>query len=123
MAAQMPPLVDRDLFFGEVEIAGAQLSPDGQFISFLKPHKGTRNIWVKRAAEPFSAARPISAETKRPIQGYFWSRDSRFVLFAQDEGGAEARTIWVPKSGKQPVKLQANLPQMGGATLTAELLP
>ncbi|MCU0229238.1 MAG: hypothetical protein MUF01_16535, partial [Bryobacterales bacterium] len=82
--AQMPPLVDRDLFFGEVEIAGAQLSPDGQFISFLKPHKGTRNIWVKKATEPFSAAKPITAETKRPIQGYFWSRDSKFVLYSQD---------------------------------------
>jgi hypothetical protein len=44
---QQPPIIDRKLFFGEIEIAGAQISPDGQYLSFLKPYKGTRNIWVK----------------------------------------------------------------------------
>jgi hypothetical protein len=39
------------------------------------------------------------------------------------EGGAETRTIWVSKEGNRPVKMQATLPQMGGAVLTAELLP
>src|SRR5687767_14180440 len=43
-----PPLIDRDLFFGDPEISGAQLSPDGKFIAFVKPFKGNRNIWVKR---------------------------------------------------------------------------
>jgi len=42
--AQQPPIIDRQQFFGEVQIAGAQISPDGQYISFLKPYKGTRNI-------------------------------------------------------------------------------
>ena len=59
--ADQPPLIDRNLFFGEIAISGAQISPDGRFISFLKPYKGTRNIWVKGADEPFSAARPVSA--------------------------------------------------------------
>lgn len=44
---QLPPLVDRDKFFGNPEIADAQLSPDGKWIAFLKPYKETRNIWVK----------------------------------------------------------------------------
>ena len=44
------------LFFGDPEIAGAQLSPDGQYIAFLKPCKDTRNVWVKKAGEPFDAA-------------------------------------------------------------------
>ena len=39
-----PPLLDRELFFGNPEIAGAQLSPDGQYVAFLKPWKDTRNI-------------------------------------------------------------------------------
>ena len=49
--AQSPPLIDRELFFGDPEIAGAQISPDGAFIAFVKPFKGTRNIWVKKTAE------------------------------------------------------------------------
>ena len=81
--AEQPPLIDRSLFFGEVQISGAQISPDGQYLSFLKPYNGTRNIWVKKAAEPFSAARPMSADTKRPIRNYSWSKDSKYILYAQ----------------------------------------
>src|SRR6185369_14292039 len=72
--AQAPPLIDRDLFFGDPEIAGAQISPDGAFIAFIKPFKGTRNVWVKKTADPFSSAKPVTADTKRPIPTYFWSR-------------------------------------------------
>src|SRR5215468_10547180 len=77
LAAQagQPPIIDRNLFFGEIIIAGAQISPDGRYIAFLKPFRGTRNLWVKQANEPFSAARPVSAESTRPVREYFWSRD------------------------------------------------
>src|SRR5437762_10890861 len=36
VAAQQPALIDRELFFGNPEYAGAQLSPDGRYISFIK---------------------------------------------------------------------------------------
>ena len=49
----LPPLIDREILFGNPEIARATISPDGKFIAFLKPHKDTLNIWVKRADEPF----------------------------------------------------------------------
>jgi len=94
MSAQQPPIIDRALFFGEIQIAGAQISPDGQYLSFLKPYKGTRNIWVKKASEPFSAARPMSAESTRPVRQYFWSRDSKYILYAQDAGGDENFNVY-----------------------------
>src|ERR1700739_4279598 len=78
--AEQPPLIDRNLFFAGIATAGAQIAPDGRFISFLKPYKGTRNIWVKGADEPFSAARPVSAEAARPIRSYFWSHDLKYIL-------------------------------------------
>ena len=37
--------------------------------------------------------------------------------------GAEKMTMWVAKTSKKTVKYQATMPQMGGATLTAELMP
>lgn len=86
---QLPPLVDRELFFGDPEISGAQISPNGEFISFRKQHLGVMNIWVKRIDEPFEAARPMTADTTRPVSSYFWSQDSRFLLYAQDKGGNE----------------------------------
>src|ERR1700688_5166592 len=109
---EQPPLIDRNLFFGEGAIAGAQISPDGRFISFLKPYKGTRNIWVKGADEAFSAARPVSAEAARPIRSYFWSHDSKYILYSQDSGGDENFNIYAidptlaadPKTGVPPTR-------------------
>src|SRR5580698_9069946 len=117
MRAEQPPLIDRKAFFGEIQIAGAQISPDGQYLSFLKPYKGTRNIWVKKADEPFSAARPVSAEATRPIRGYFWSRDSKYLLYAQDAGGDENFNIYAidptqaadPKTGLPPTRALTDL--------------
>src|ERR1044072_5239539 len=69
--AQSPPIIDRELFFGDPEISGAQISPDGAFIAFIKPFKGTRNIWVKKTGDPFTSAKPIMVDTKSPIPNYF----------------------------------------------------
>lgn len=93
-ASAQPPLLDRELLFGDPEIIGAQLSPDGQFIAFFKPYNGTRNIWVKRTEEPFSAAKPVTADTKRPVPAYFWSRDGKHILFVQDTGGNENFNVY-----------------------------
>ena len=87
--ASLPPLIDRDVFFGDPEISGTQISPDGNWITFRKPYNGVANIWVKTIDAPFDAARPITADTERPVGGYFWTEDSRYVLYVQDKGGDE----------------------------------
>ncbi len=100
--AQAPPLIDREVFFGDPEISGAQISPDGQFIAFIKPLDGTQNIWVKKADAPFDEARPITADTNRPIRMYFWSRDARYVLYAQDQGGDENFNVYAVDPAAAP---------------------
>src|SRR5215212_11745704 len=100
--AQSPPVIDRELFFGDPEIAGAQISPDGAFIAFIKPLKGTRNVWVKKTAEPFANAKPITADTKRPIPGYFWSRDGKYILFVQDKAGDENYNVYAVNPADAP---------------------
>jgi dipeptidyl aminopeptidase/acylaminoacyl peptidase len=90
----LPPLIDREILFGNPEIAGAQISPDGKYIAFRKPFKDTMNIWVKGADEPFASARPLTNETKRPIPGFFWSRDGKFILFVKDNGGDENFNVY-----------------------------
>jgi dipeptidyl aminopeptidase/acylaminoacyl peptidase len=92
--AGLPPLIDRELIFGDPEITGAQISPDGAFIAFVKPYNGTRNVWVKRADQPFEEARPVTADTRRPIPSFFWSRDSQFILFVQDQAGDENYNVF-----------------------------
>src|ERR1051325_11644278 len=97
-----PPIIDRELFFGDPEIVGAQISPDGKFIAFIKPFKGTRNIWVKRTEDPFEKAKPITADTTRPIPACFWSRDGKYILFVQDKAGDENYLVYAVDTNATP---------------------
>lgn len=101
---ELPPLIDIETFFGDPEISGAQISPDGNYISFRKPYNGIMNIWVKKFDEPFENARPLTADTKRPLRNYFWSRDGKYILFIQDNGGDENFRLYAvdPKGGAEP---------------------
>jgi len=101
IAMDPAPLLDRELFFGDPEISGSQLSPDGKWLSFIKPYEGARNIWVKAAAEPFAAAKPVTAD-ERPVPGYFWSRDSRYLLYVQDKDGDENFHVWAVDPAGEP---------------------
>jgi dipeptidyl aminopeptidase/acylaminoacyl peptidase len=93
ISAQLPPLIDREIFFGNPEYAGAQISPDGKYVAFLKPFKDVRNVWVKGVNEPFSNAKPLTDESKRPIGSYFWSWDNK-ILFVKDNGGDENFNVY-----------------------------
>jgi dipeptidyl aminopeptidase/acylaminoacyl peptidase len=99
----LPPLIDREVFFGDPDITAPQLSPDGSHISFIRPFKGTRNIWVKGIDEPFNAAKPVTAETTRPIAGYSWSRDGKYLLFVRDQGGDENFNVYAVDPNEKPV--------------------
>ena len=86
--ADLPPLLDREIFTGDPQYASAQLSPDGRFVAFRKPHEDVMNVWVKAIDEPFEEARLLTAD-ERPVVGYFWTEDGRYVLYVQDRGGDE----------------------------------
>jgi len=101
-SAGLPPLIDRELIFGNPEISGAQLSPDGKYLAFQKPWKDTRNIYVKGVDEPFSAARLLTAELKRPIPGYLWSRDSKLILYVTDNDGDENYNVYAVDPSAKP---------------------
>lgn len=89
-SAQLPPLLDRELFFGDPELAGVEVSPDGKWLSFLKPYNGTLNVWLQPIREgELGEAFPVTASERRPITQHFWSVDSRFVLYVQDKDGDE----------------------------------
>ncbi len=96
------PLIDRDLFFGNPEVSGAEISPDGKYIAFLKPYKGTRNIWVKSVNEPFESARPITDDARRPIPNFAWSADGKYILFVQDRGGNENLNVYAVSLAEKP---------------------
>jgi dipeptidyl aminopeptidase/acylaminoacyl peptidase len=82
------PLIPREKIFGNPTKAAGRLSPDGKWLSWIGPRDGVLNIHVAPAADP-EAVRALTAETKRPIRQYFWSPDSRQILFINDAGGDE----------------------------------
>lgn len=109
--SQQPPIIDRELFFGDPEISGAQLSPDGKYLTFLKQFNKVRNIWIKKLDEPFESAKPITADTKRPVTSYFWSEDSKFIFYVQDKDGDENYRVYAvnPFEKGDPVPPAKNL--------------
>lgn len=105
------PIIDREVFFGNPEISAGQLSPDGNYISFMKEYEGIMNVWVKGFDEPFENAKPLT-DSKRPLYGYFWTYDSKYILFAKDEDGDENINIFAvdPKdAGKSTMPESRNL--------------
>lgn len=87
-------LIDREVFFGNPRITGGQISPDGRFISFIKPLNGIMNIWIVSAGSDLSEAYPVSQDRARPVRSYFWSHDSNHILYEQDKGGDENFRIY-----------------------------
>src|SRR4051812_29586684 len=83
---QNVPLIERSKLFGNPVKANGRISPDGQWLSWTAPRDGVLNIWVAPVGNP-DAAKPLTSERERPVRQYFWSPDSRQVLYIQDKGG------------------------------------
>ena len=113
---KLPPLIDRNLFFGNPQITGAEISPDGEYIAFRKPYKDVMNVWVKKKGESFDQAKPVTADTARPVRAYFWSKNSKYILYAQDKGGNENFNIYAvdpsAEAGEMGVPPARNLTDM-----------
>jgi len=93
------PLLPRKLFMGDPERAAVRVSPDGKWLSWVAPRDGVLNLWVAPVGN-LAAARPLTAEKKRPIQRYSWAPDSRSFLMMKDNDGDENfRLFLVPADG------------------------
>jgi len=80
------PLED---FFRNPEKSSFQLSPNGEYISYMKPWKeGNRmmNVYVK----PINSNKEvrITQASNRSLYGYFWLNNNR-IAYIQDKGGDE----------------------------------
>lgn len=82
------PLIERTKLFGNPAKRDGRISPDGHWLSWLAPQDGVMNVWVAPVSDP-AKARVLTTEKTRPIRAYFWSPDSKMVLFINDKGGDE----------------------------------
>ncbi len=79
------PLED---FFRNSEHTGYQLSPDGQYISYLAPYADRLNVFVRRVDQDDDHALRLTNETERSVAGYMWADNER-LLFMKDTAGDE----------------------------------
>lgn len=84
-----PSLVPREVLFGNPDKVMPRISPDGARLAYLAPRDGVLNVWVGDVGAPVERFRPLTDDTNRGIQAYFWSHDNRRILYLQDSGGDE----------------------------------
>ena len=89
------PLIPMEDFFRNPEQSGFQLSPNGEYISFMKPWERRMNIFVQKIGAE-EAVRVTSA-TERDIPAYFWSGNDR-IVYLQDRGGDENYRLYAVSS-------------------------
>ena len=99
-ASDQPPLIPREVLFGNPEIVAVDLSPDGTRLAYLAPLDGVLNLWV-RELDGRRPARPLTRSRKRPQRGATWTSDGRYLISTRDGDGDE-NTVLVridPDSG------------------------
>jgi dipeptidyl aminopeptidase/acylaminoacyl peptidase len=80
------PQIPLEDFFRNPEKTAFQLSPNGEYFSYLAPWESRLNVFVQKTGAD-SAVR-ITSETERDIAGYLWKGNER-LLFLKDTGGDE----------------------------------
>lgn len=80
------PSIAMEDFFRNPEKTAFQLSPNGEYFSYLAPFEKRLNVFVQKAGD--STAIRITSETERDIAGYLWANNNR-ILYLKDTGGDE----------------------------------
>ncbi len=87
--AELPPLIPRDVLFGNPSKSGVRISPDGAYLSYLAPADGVMNIWLKDLKNKSTHDKQITFDTNRGIQKYMWAPAQGIILYIQDTNGDE----------------------------------
>ncbi len=73
-------------FFRNPSETSYQLSPNGEFLAFMKPWKSRLNVHVRKIGD--NKVLRVTHATERDVAGYFWANNDR-IAFIQDKGGDE----------------------------------
>jgi len=81
-------IIPREVLFGTPERIGVQISPDGQWISYLTALSGVFNVRIAPVDRIYES-RPITNETIRGIRSCFWAYTNHHIVYYQDAFGDE----------------------------------
>jgi dipeptidyl aminopeptidase/acylaminoacyl peptidase len=86
--AQLPPLIPRELLFGNPAKKDPQISPDGKYLSYLAPdEKNVLQIWARTLTGRDD--KQLTNEQNRSVQHYTWAYDSQRLIFSRETDGDE----------------------------------
>jgi dipeptidyl aminopeptidase/acylaminoacyl peptidase len=86
--ADLPPLIKREILFGNPERANPQLSPDGKYLTYLAPDQNNvLQVWLRTVGKNDDSV--LTADKKRGIRNYFWTYDGEQLIYQQDSDGDE----------------------------------
>ena len=86
--AELPPLIPRDILFGNPEKVNPQISPDGARLAWIAPDKkNVLQVWVKTIGKDDD--KTVTADPKRGIRQFFWAENSKMLIYLQDSDGDE----------------------------------
>ena len=83
----LPPLIPREILFGNPAKENPQISPDGKRLAYLAPVDGVLNVWVGVIGG--DRYRPVTRDSDRGVRIYFWGYDNDTILYLQDMCGDE----------------------------------
>jgi dienelactone hydrolase len=78
-----PRRIPVESFCRNPDMSGVSLSPDGRVISFLRPWRDRKNIFIQIGAN--GQAQRVTAEERRDVTSYFWKGD-RYLIYQTDSG-------------------------------------
>jgi len=93
-AASPPPLLARELLFGNPERIAGAVSPDGRWLGYIGPRDGVLNVYVAASDKP-EAAKPVTNDRLRGIRNFAFAYTGNHVLYGQDVGGDENFQVFV----------------------------
>ncbi len=83
-----PPLIPREVLFGNPERASPALSPDGKHLAYLAPDENdVMQVWLRTPEG--EADRRLTADKKRGIRMFFWTFTPDCLIYMQDSDGDE----------------------------------
>ncbi len=92
------PLIPMKDFFKNPEKRSFTISPNGDYLAFLKPYKNRMNIYVRKIGN--DKITRVTNSTERDIPWYFWKGNNRLIYINDSKGDENFRLYGVDKDGK-----------------------